>query len=314
MQALTYKELVDEALVKAGFGSSTTGNMRTLFQQTLRAAHERRVVSQDYPFMRMPAPSTFTLVAGQQAYSLSPLFRAPIYFRLRESNQPLIEAKSDMLLETGLPKTGTQDDPYRFELRGDSQMLQQPLTTSTVQATSSSSADNAKTVTVTGVDASGYFLEETLTLATVVVPSTGSFSRIDAIRKNGTGWSGTLTVTANDASSTTVARFESGSYGTFARQFYLLTAPSASEVVEYDFFRLPNRLVEDTDVPNIPPPHSRILIYDTLLETSGVTRPTPDEKARWEEVLIEMQHNLDSAYLEGQSNMADASYVHLIPR
>lgn len=311
MQVLTFGNLVDETLEAMGFAGET-GNLRTIVENAVRRNHERRVVRLDYPFMRMPRPSTFSLVAGQRSYALSPLFRAPIYFRLRTTGAPIVLAQSDMLLDQGLPLESSQGAvPFRAELRGQTNVKQQPASTGVLTVTSVAS-DNGKIVAIQGEDANGNYIEEDVTLATSAV-TTQSFATVFWVIKKAATFVGAVSVL--DASANTLVSIPAtSSQGVLYRHLYLLDSPTSSDVVEYDFWRLPNTLTNTYDIPNIPPPFSRILIYDALLDNVGYWRPTEAERLRVENLMMEFQHDLDSTYQEGQGNLAEASYVKLIPR
>lgn len=309
MTVLTFKNLVDETLDAMGFAGET-GSLRTIVENAVRSNHERRVVGMDYPFMRMPKPSTFTVTAGQRVYGLSPLFRAGIYFRFQTTGTPLQEAKSDMLLENSLP-LDTPTTPYQFELRGVMNVKTQPTTPAVVTVTPASAADNGKTVTVIGEDTDGNWTEETVTLAGAV-STTALFRLVFQVRKNGsTEFATALTVSSG---ATTLVTIPVGTHGTYYPVLYLLEAPAETGVVEYDFWRQPSALVNDNDLPNIPYPFSRILIYDALLETMGYSRPTADERQNWVNNREDLKASMDATYTEGQTNGALSSYVKLVPR
>ena len=315
MQALTFKQLVDDTLTRMGF-KDDTGNLRETVKAAIRANHEHRATQGDYSFMRLTKPRTFTLVPGQQSYALSPDFRAPIYFRRQSDGAPLVEVKSDMLHDQGLPVTGTSGNAQAFEFRGHTNVLAQPLTASVVRPTSSAGGDNGRVVTIIGEDANGLYLEVSVTLDSATLPTTGlTFSRVDSVRKEGTGWVGTVTVaTVEPPTAIVLARFPPASYGVFVRHLYLLTAPSAADVIEYDFWKQPNLLSNDYDLPSIPAPFSRLLMFDTLLDLAGFSRPTGEERQQWQDKVGELMHSMDSTYIEGQTNMANASYIHYVPR
>lgn len=306
--ALTLKNLVDETLSLMGLASET-GTIRTMVEERIRANHDNRVLAGDYSFMRFPYPSTLTLTAGVRDYALHPAFRSPIYFRSRTTGEDLVEVNADMLLDGGLSAYDATGEAKKFELKGVLNVKAQPTEAGVLTATSSAGADDGNTVTVVGETSAGAVVEETLTLPNA---GTTEFLRILAIRKNGDTWTGTLTITHADG--TVVQTLSASSYGQQYRHFYLHLSPTSAEVIEYEFWALPNRLEEDYDIPNIPAPFSRILIYDALLDTQGYSRPTAGEVQRWEQKQMELQHALDSAYQEGLSNGAQGSYVHLVPR
>lgn len=315
MRALTFGELIDEVLNRLGFAGET-GSLRDVAKSVVRASHEERVVNRDYSFMRLPAPSTFTLVGGQRNYSLSPYFRSPIWFRDQITGLPLVETQSSMQMDNGRPiSTQTSTLGWRFELRGHSNVWAQPLVPGVLAAVSSVPGDDfGNTLTIEGLNAAGNFITETLTIG-VALPSPQSFAVVTNIRKNGLAadWEGIVTVTA-DAAATILTILAPTEFGVYLRQIYILDLPIDGRVIEYDFWRQPARLEEDNDIPSIPAPFSRILVYDALLAMTGYSRATNAEQNYWAQKQVELQHSLDAAYDEGQSNQADNSYIHLVPR
>lgn len=310
MQPRTFGQLTEDTLLAMGFAGET-GRQRDIVEASIRRAHAKRATAQDYSFMRMPKPSTLTLVAGQRVYSISPLFRAPIYFRMRTTGQFLAEAKSDMAADTGMPLETASANPFKYELRGQTNVQRQPVTAGVVTVANADAGDNGKTVTIQGEDEDGFYVEETVTLAGTVATAT-SFAFVLFVRKNGAvAWDGAITVTAD---TTTLVMIPASSQGMFYRLLYLHYLPTTADAIEYDFWRLPNDLSDDNDLPSIPAPFSDILTYDALVENSGFVRATPTEVQHWNDMRAELEHSLIASYLEGQSAGADASYTHYIPR
>lgn len=313
MKAVTFGELVSETLTRMGFAGET-GSLKDVVESVVRASHEERVLSRDYTFMRPPAPMTFTTVGGQRTYSLAPYVRSVIWIRDQQSGEPLVESQSAMQMDVGRPlSSATLEKSHRFEFRGHTNVWRQPVEAATINATSNDALDNGNEVTIEGLDADGGYVTETLAVAT---PGTQEFSQVTNIRKGETAadWEGTLTITAQDSDLTVLATFAPTNFGTYLRQIYLLDSPTVGRVIEYDFWKMPASLEEDNDVPSIPAPFSRILVYDALLSTTGYSRATQNEIRRWEEKQMELQHSLDAAYDEGTTNAAQANYIHYIER
>lgn len=307
--AKTFLELQDAVLLKlSDAGDSAT--LRDLVKAAIAENHARRVSSANWSFMRWPVPPTLAIVAGIRRYSLHEAFGTPLYFKSRTYGL-LTERPSDMLGDYELPDHDATGEPNRFELAGSSGIKTQPVADSVLTATSSNAGDNGKTITVGGETAAGYE-EETLTLPT---PGTTTFlaGQLLTIRKNGTGWAGTLTVTA-DAGATTVLALAADVYGRNYRQFVLEIAPDAADTIDYPFFKQPIRLSNNYDIPDIPAPFSDVLIYDASIDLQGFSRATSGELQRWHDQQQQITFNLENAYMDGQSLGAEASYVHLVPR
>jgi hypothetical protein len=224
-----------------------------------------------------------------------------------------VEAKSDMLMDEGLPgETTSSASVYKFELRGQTNVKKQPATTAVLTLTNAA-GDNGKTIGIQGEDSDGNYIEEDVVLA-ASTPTVQSFATVFWVtKKSATAFVGAVTVSDSGAN-VLVTIPATSAQGVLYRQIYFLDSPPSADVVEYDFWRLPNTLVSDYDIPNLPPPYSRILIYDALLDSTGYWNPEAAERTRMENIMMEFQHDLDSTYLEGQSNLADGSYIKYIPR
>lgn len=307
-RSLTFKDLQDETLTLLGFRGDT-GRMRDLVIETIRANHDLRANQGNPSWMVFPYPTTLTLTPGVRDYSLHPAFRQPIYFKSRTTGNDLVEQKSDMLVDQQLINHDVVGNVGDFQLKGVLTVQAQPATPSVIAVDSSDSGDDAgKTITVTGETVAGAVVTET-----IAVGASGSttFARVLGIRKDGTGWSGTMTATAG---ATTILALGPAEYGKEFRHLYLLQTPSSAEILEYSFYRFANRLEADNDIPSIPAPYSRLLIYDTLLDLQGYARFTGAEAQRFQDKQMLLEHELWSNYEEGQSGGAAASYVHYNPR
>lgn len=309
----TYKDLQDAVLLKlADAGASQT--LRDLVKASITENHERRVTSQQWSFMRY-TPPPLTLVAGVKRYSLHEAFGTPLYFRSRTTGRPLVERPADMLASYEIPEVTATGEAERFTFGGSSGLRAQPTTNGVVRIVSTNSGDAGKTVTVCGETADGYE-EETIT-CNGLTPVDGEevflAGQLLTIRKNGSGWSGTLTATA-DSGATTLVKLPAAVYGRTYRVIELETLPTGAEIIDYPFYRRMRQLSDANDLPDIPAPHSNILIYDALLDLQGFSRATAGEIARWQELQQLQNFNLENEYLDGQTLGAEASYGTYIPR
>jgi hypothetical protein len=90
----------------------------------------------------------------------------------------------------------------------------------------------------------------------------------------------------------------------------LLYKPTSTDTIEYQYFRQPAELSADNDVPDLPYPHSRILIYDALLELALYSEDiTPEKIALWQKRQMEMEANLYAAYLDGNTRGSDGNFI-----
>lgn len=92
-----------------------------------------------------------------------------------------------------------------------------------------------------------------------------------------------------------------GSYVIKGSTLELLWTPSSADTIRYGFYRLPEEMPEDDSYPDIPYPHSRVLIYDALL---AVTAYQDDVSATKRDLWMEKQETHATALREahGQAN------------
>jgi hypothetical protein len=173
---------------------------------------------------------------------------------------------------------------------------------------SSSSSDTGANyhVLVKGVS-SGVLTDEEIELTgTTPVLTTKSFSLVLGVTKSRV-FNGTLTVTSNSGA-VTVLTLEDDEMGRAYQQIYLLQNPTSADLLEYRFFRHPLPLINDYDVPEIPYPHSDILVYEALTDMAGYLSGSSNINL-WRERRDEALLALQQAYLEGQSLEAQPRYV-----
>lgn len=304
----SFKQLRDEVLAWLD-ESGSTGTILTNVNNALNEAHRRRLTSEKWPFMLWVQPETLTMVSGQQTYALHHEFHTPFYFFNRTKRCYVREVSARQLAPSGV-RWNTDQDNQRFAFWGRSPVANQPSSASVLSITSSSAADNttAKAVVVRGVTASGTE-EETITpTGTSAALSTKSFITILSVTKSA-AWTGTLTMTSNGGAVTNLTLLPAE----FARSYqliYLLGSPSASDIIEYRFYRLPKELEDDNDLTDFPPGHEQILVWDALLAVAAYDdRYNPARVKEWKERQNEAIKALRDATLEVQPVAADAQYV-----
>ena len=95
----------------------------------------------------------------------------------------------------------------------------------------------------------------------------------------------------------------------------LTYTPASADVISYGFYKLPTEMDDDADLPDIPYPHSRILVYDALLTMAVYNEDISGAKlAEWREERKEMQEALDSAFGQENSQWTQGRYITYIPR
>jgi len=298
----TFGQLVTEVLSWMG-DEGDTGALKTLVEYAVRNSHEKRLTNQRHPFLLDATLRMFTTVVGQKSYPLHEAFQSALYFRPRLSPDNMLTEIPYSQLQNHLPATGQQ----KFTLHGISGIKNQPTSATTLGIAGHASGQS---LIITGEDASGDVIEETVIHPTAV--SALTYTRVTNIRKEGTFTSGTITITAG---AVTVLSLPYNIYGRQYRQFNFLLAPtSAGEVVEYEFFRAPRTLLSDNDIPDTPHPFDRIHVLDALLDLQGYTRATAPEIQRWSSELVELEQDLLATHQDGLSLNAEQNYTNYIPR
>lgn len=305
----TYKELQDEVLAWLD-ESGDTGTTLTNVKNALNQAHFNRLTKELWPFMLWDSAETFSLTAGVQTYGLHPEFHRPYYFYNQTRREYLREVPARGLAPSGAD--WNQDrDRATFALWGRSPVLSQPTAATTLRIVSSSASDNTvgKAITIRGV-VNGAITTESLTPnGTTPVTGSLSFSKVLGVTK-GAAWAGTLTLSTSGG--TTLLTLNSDEWGRSYQQLYLLASPSTADVVEYRFYRRPRPLTSDNDLPDIPPPFAKVLVWDALMMLFAYDNQA--EAARMQE-FSKWQFELDTAmrlaFLESQGVEAEPQYVRV---
>jgi hypothetical protein len=290
----TYADIQNQVLANLD-ETGTTGTTLTVVQNFLNAAQIARLASQPWSFMLWDQPETLTTTASDRFYALHPEFWRPHYFFNRTTKDYLIEVPPRGLAETGVRwnETSEQSAQY-FRFAGRLPVETQPAATGTVSIVSTSASDNtsAKAITIVGVTANGVTSESITPNGTTPVTSTNSYSKILNVTK-AAAWAGNLSL--KDSSSNTMLFLFPTEYGRSYQQMELLAAPKGSEVIEYRFYRQPRKMTADNDIPDIPPPHSQILVWDALVMFAGYnTEISPAAIAMWKGNADRMERDMST--------------------
>lgn len=305
---LTFKELRDQVL---GWLDETgsTGTMLTNVNNALNEAHRRRLTSEKWPFMLWDSAELITMVSGQQTYPLHTLFSQPFYFFNRTKKVYIREVSARALAPSGA-RWNTDADTQRFTLWGRSAVATQPSASSIITITSSSVSDNtvAKAITVTGITSSGEESETVTPSGTGAAVTTRSFTKILGVTK-AAAWAGTMTMTSNAGAITNLVLLPT-EFGRSYQQLFLLGAPTAGDIIEYRFYRLPRQLVNDNDITNLPPGHEQLLVWDTLLAIGAYdSRLDSARKSEWTQRRDEALKGLQEATMEIQPISAEPQFI-----
>ncbi len=288
---LTFKDIQDEVLLLWD-QPGETGNFLTIVKNAINDAHAERCQQQRWSFMLWEGVQTFATVDGTLTYQLHPLFGR--FHRVYNTTQ------SKTMVEVP-PREywAAPQDKYHFHIVEPSPVSSQPASTGalTIESSSASDTETAKAVTIKFLDGSNDEQTESLTpTGTTPVSTSASALKVLSVSKGST-WVGTLTV--KDSDGNTILTLSATQYGKWYPQIRLLKDPDAADTIEYRFYKKPTVLSNDNDIPDIPYPFSRVLIYDAalLIASYDETREPP----AWKEQQLKWNRKLEDNYLEGQA-------------
>lgn len=285
-----------------------TGTTKTIVDNTLNQAQQLRLAAKPWPFLRWE-PLTFTTTAGTRRYPLHQEYYRPYYFFNRTKKEYLVEMNPRELGPSGVRWNEDQQGP-EFYIESISAVQRQPSSASVISIVSSSTADNsaARGIIVYGDTADGVTSETITPNGTSTVPGTVSFTKILAVTKLA-DWTGTLTMTSNSGGVTNLKLF-AAERGRNYPQLVLLSDPATGDVIEYQFYRRPRKMVNDDDVPEIPDPCSQILVWDAILILGAYNNmQDPARLAVWSQKQAEWEEVIQSTFFEGQSLEAQPRFV-----
>lgn len=309
--ALTFGQLRAEALGWLDESSATVADQSYAnVDAALKESHTRRLVEDNWKFMLYPKTHTLTTVANQQTYSLHQEFLRPYWFRNTTSRVWLIETPSRNIAPDGIDSFNDRDT-LRFQLAGRSQVYAQPSSASVVTMVSSSASDTtaAKAITVRGDTTDGVRSESLTPNGTTPVVGTVSFTHILSISK-AAAWVGTATLTSN-AAAVTVLKLFATEYGRSYQQLELLYLPTAGETISYRFYRKPSDFgATDGDVPDLPPPFERLVLYDALLMMAAYDNRLEGGRMNlWFSLRDDLDREMRTVFQEGQSIEAEPRFI-----
>lgn len=311
---LTFKDLQDRVMRVLDESATTSPTTLALVKDFLNQAHQKRCVEFPWNFMIWPKEVTFSTSVGKQIYALHEEFYRPLYIRNLTTGEYLMEVPSRGIEEQGGDWTadlGGSSTAKRFMYWGMQPVTQQPTTTSTIIAVSTSTSDTgSKTITIEGELSSGLMTTETLSMnGTTNVSGSTSFQEIVSVTKN-TTFNGTATLILN-ATSTTVLSLAPAVMGKQYKTIFIPDEIVTVESIGYRFYRQPKIMVNDYDIPLIPAPHAQILVYDTLILMSAyLTDAGPQTLKIWQERSAQEQLALYQAYAtEGQTVGGHSNYI-----
>lgn len=308
----TYADLQNQVLATLD-ETGTTGTSLTLVKNFINQAQQLRLAMQPWPFMVWDSAELLTCMSGTRAYALHPEFWRPLFFFNQATRSYLIELPVRQLADSKARWNDDTGHPMYFRLASRSPVAAQPSAASPISISSSSASDvtAAKAITIRGVTTNGVTSESVTPTGVTPALTVNSFTKILAVTK-GAAWVGSMTMTSNSAAVTNLYLFPT-EYGRNYQQIELMSTPSGADIIEYRFIRQPTILSADNDIPDIPPPHSQILVWDALLLFAGyLTDVSQKSIDAWTSVQRKMEIQLVEAFLEGQSLEANPRYVRYI--
>ena len=76
------------------------------------------------------------------------------------------------------------------------------------------------------------------------------------------------------------------------------------------FYRQPKKLVNDNDIPDIPAPHTQILVWDALLLFAGYNTDVSTTATKlWASLQSDMEADMHRLWLEGNSAEAQPRFI-----
>jgi hypothetical protein len=308
---LTFKDLQARTLRYLDEATATGTTTLALVKDFLNQANEARCTQERWPFMLWDGSTSLTLTKGTVDYILHPEVHRLLYLYNRTRNEYLSEI-SMRGLERLDPNITDAGAPTRYAIWGKSPVAAPLPSAQMVKIVSSSASDTGATYTVQlrGI-ASGTTSAVNIAMSPTGTTAVTSGTALSQILSVGwaTPWNGELTMTANTTGETLLYVKTGCTLPTYPI-VHLLDKPNSADTLEYRFFRQPYTMVNDGDVPDIPPPHSEILVWDALLMFSGYQS---DMSAKAVQVWVDMRDRLEKAMyhnlLEGHTIGAQARFI-----
>lgn len=315
----TYQGLIDQAMRLLDATAGETDTTEALVRDALNQAHLQRCTEFPWPFLLWAVEETITTVSGQTVYPLHQEFQRPLYFLNRSTSPPTFLQEVQQrdlvrLLREEAAYTPPSSSVMRFAFVERSPVAAHPASAA-VTVVSASALDTGLTaqIAVKGVTTAGDVEAEILTPdGTTPVSGTTLFKRILAVTRAGE-WNGVMTLSSGG---TTLLALDPTEMGRSYPQIALVETPSAAETIAYRFYRQPLMLVNDYDIPEIPPPHTQILLWDALVAMGAYLTEIPASRFNvWKGKQAEAQLALYQAFAnEGNTAESDPPSVRYIDR
>jgi hypothetical protein len=281
---LTFKDLKLQALTlldqAADIATGNTGE--TLVGNAIAMAHEQRLLKDRWSFMLWPQPITLTMQTGVRVYTLHELAAMVTEFQDITAGQLMKDTPKRARYKFSGGLGSVQGDQYHFEFVQESP-IQLPFAAGKLTV----SAGNC---IIRYIDTSQNTHVDTLAPAQLTSQPVSAVYGVTKTDAN--------PLVIVDSASKTVLSLGATEYGKSYPQIRLFSDPNGGDICSYRFYRRPNTLVNDNDIPEIPYPFSRVLVYDALLElyTYNDAAPPP----YWTKKQEEWDMLLRQTYQEGE--------------
>lgn len=263
-----------------------TGHGLDVVKHAINTAHEKRLTEERWTFMMWPTTITFTFTVAD-TYTLHPEASLLTDFWNTTMGVPMKETPTRSRF-----KAGVQDDRFHFEFVQPSPVKVQPgsgIVTLVGKAR----------LKYVGTDKEIYeeSLENTVTSHAV--------SEILAVTKTATD---ALTLTS--AAAVNLLTLSGTEYGKSYPQIKLFDVGLPGETAEYRFYRKPAKLTYDYQIPDVPYPYSRVLVFDALLDLASYNDSQPP--AYWLSQAELWDRQLRQHYQEGEQDGAESRQVQIV--
>lgn len=285
---LTFKDLYTQVLTYLD-KPTDTGQGLAMAKYAIQTAHEKRLTEERWSFMLWPGTLTLAFQTGVRRYTLHPLTLMVTDFYNDTAGKNMMETPSRARYNVGV-----QQDKFHFEFTGNSPVKRQPSVTSLVTV-----VGNARLVyTNTNDDV----IQEDISGST----TSQAVKEIVQVTNLSAGFATGVTLT--DAASNQLLSLAIGEPGKSYPQIQLFGDPTAQDLAHYRFYRKPGTLVHDNDIPDIPYPFSRILVYEALLELATYSDSPAPQYWMLQQSTLDMQ--MRQAYQEGEMEGSESRQIN----
>ncbi len=262
-----------------------------LVEGAINRANASRITEDRWKFMLSPT-ATLTLVAGQNRYILPHYNLDKLQYLYSTVNKRFfvsLPTKQVPYADINFQESG---DPLYFSIYSSaSPVKMQPTTAGVLTVTSTASETGSPKLLVQGEDSNGDPVEEELSVG---VAGSVTFATITYIAK-AADFSGTITLSCGSDTLLTLLTSE------YAKQYPVIefhSTPMASEACLYRYFKKPRVMTRAFDIPDLPYPHSDILVYDALLDLATYNELDSESVNIWREKQLQLKTNLYLNLLE----------------